>query len=212
MINIEELFYLNRLLDNSIIPGFEVSYLFNRNKSEEEIRKDLIDKDIIISKDDMNFKAFMLIGKLKQFKEANEFVWINDKPYANNKKSHILSIHKIEDNKIKFEKLTRVDLVNKIIKEFEFVSKMTKKSENTISIEEFNKYFEIDTNINNLRNRKDLLILKKEIDGHVQVQNCYFVYEDKKVYKYDLLKREIIPFNALDVVNDLVKMLYNLKV
>ena len=86
---------------------------------------------------------------------------------------------------------------------------MTKKSENTISIEEFNKYFEIDTNINNLRNRKDLLILKKEIDGHVQVHNCYFVYEDKKVYKYDLLKKEIVPFNALDVVNDLVNGRYN---
>lgn len=201
MLNINEIYYLNRALDGKKIYGLDNrEYLTSDLKN---IEKSLIKKNFLQENGSLNKLSFIVIKNLKEFKECSKYLWINDMVVALKDNNEIIYFKKISNENVIFNKLTKDFLLYQIIKDYKFIrdyKPVEDKEEIIIYPREFIKKYA--SNISG----EEILYIKKEEAGEIGIYNIYYIKEDRP-YKYDALEGILKEINPKDIREELVIIL-----
>ena len=194
MFNAGELYYLNMALDGKDIYGINpVESMISGQENEDSPEESLIKKNIITADEKLSFEAGKIINNLEKYKNAKEYVWVNDLLISLDDSNWVIFFRNEKNGQYSLEKIPKDIMVYEIIKNYKFLWNDTLVEENKEKNvpEEF-----IAKKILN-KSRDKVLSIQKEKNKVFNVCNVY--YEEDKVYKYDLLKRELIEINPKDI-------------
>lgn len=203
MLTVDEIYYLNKALDGKKIYGINKNFDITGEKDKEgKIIKNLIEEKILNEDGSLNELSYQIIRNIEQYKNASNYLWINDIIFSMDKSKYLIFFRKEGKQELTFKKTTKELMLLALVKEYKFLW------DNTIVTDEIKK-IPLDEFIKNIavnrRERKDLYI-KKVKENRPYLYNIY--YEDgESVYKYDAIKEELKTVNPKEVRVELAKIL-----
>ncbi|MGE5628794.1 MAG: DUF5081 family protein [Solirubrobacterales bacterium] len=201
MLNARELYYLNSALDGADIYGVNpINTLMNKHEYEDSAKESLIRKSILKSQGGLNEKSFKIIRNLEKYKNAKEYIWINDILISMDETDSVVFLKNHKEGQITLEETTKSLMLYAILKNYEFLwSNVPTESEKQI-IEPAKLIGDklLD------KEGQEVLIIQKEKNKKFNVSNIY--YQDDYVYKYDALKNELIKINPRDIRLEVLKI------
>lgn len=185
MITANELYYLNRALDGKEIYGIKPKILINENNND--IVKSLKAKKIIDNDKKLNDFSFIILKNLEKYKDAKEYLWINETSVALDNSNYLLFFTKGDDEGFEFKKTTKELMLLALVKEFEFLrgGELFNGDIDEVDIEKV----EFDENIiKELAEKapKDIIYFKKVCKNEI-INYVIYYSEDNHIYKYDVL-------------------------
>lgn len=199
MFNAGELYYLNMALDGKDIYGINpVESMISGQENQDSPEESLIKKNIITADEKLNFEAGKIINNLEKYKKAKEYIWVNDLIISLDNSNWVVFLKNEKKGQYRLEKIPKDIMVYEIIKNYKFLRNDTLVEENKEKNmpEEF-----IAKKILN-KSRDKVLSIQKEKNKVFNICNVY--YEEDNVYKYDLLKRELISVNPKNIRRELL--------
>lgn len=204
MLSASELYYLNSALDGTNIYGINpIETLINNQKCEDSPKKSLIMKNILKPQGELNEKSFRIIRNLEKYKNAKEYIWVNDLLISIDETDSIVFLKKYKEGLFILEETTKSLMLYSILKNYMFIcSNDLTDNENEKEIVESKD----DLIINKLLNKKseEVLCIQKEKNKEFHICNIY--YKEDYAYRYDTLKKELIKTNPRDIRLELVKI------
>ena len=185
MITANELYYLNRALDGKEIYGIKPKILINKNNND--IVESLKAKKIIDNDKKLNDFSFIILKNLEKYKDAKEYLWINETSVALDDSNYLLFFSKDNEEEFEFKKTTKELMLLALVKEFEFLrgGELFNGDIDEIDIEKV----EFDENIiKELAEKapKDIIYFKKVCKNEI-INYVIYYSEDEHIYKYDVL-------------------------
>lgn len=185
MITANELYYLNRALDGKEIYGIKPKILINENNND--IVESLKAKKIIDNDKKLNDFSFIILKNLEKYKDAKEYLWINEASVALDESNYLVFFTKGDDEEFELKKTTKELMLLALVKEFEFLrgGELFNDNIDEIHIEKV----EFDENIiKELAEKapKDIIYFKKVCKNEI-INYVIYYSEDNHIYKYDVL-------------------------
>lgn len=203
MINSSELYYLNKALDGEDIYGINSMEGLAINLSSTKIPKEtLIEKNMLTKNGKINDVSYALIAGLEKYKNAKEYLWVNDKIAAIDDTEFIIHLERDENENIVLKEVTKSIMLFTIIKENNFLwgDKPVEKNIKYIPVRK------IVPQIINEYDDKNVLYIKKETLKSRSLFNIYY-RENEDVFKYDVLSQLLKKVNPKDIRLELIKLL-----
>ncbi|SFD27957.1 DUF5081 family protein [Clostridium uliginosum] len=201
MLSASELYYLNSALDGTNIYGINpIETLINNQECEDSPKESLIMKDILKSHGELNEKSFRIIRNLEKYKNAKEYIWVNNLLISIDETDSIVFLKKYKKGQFILEETTKSLMIYSIFNNYMFLC----SNDPTDSEKEILE--PSDLIVNKLLNKKseEVLCIQKEKNKEFNICNIY--YKEGYTYRYDTLKKELMKTNPRDIRLELLKI------
>lgn len=201
MLNARELYYLNGALDGKNIYGINpVETLINDQESNDSPKDSLIKKELLKNQGGLNEKSFKIIRNLEKYKNAKEYIWVNDILISMDETDSIVFLKKLNKGQFILEKTTKQLMIFSIFKNYEFLLNNVLSDSEKETIEPSDL---IESKLLNKRS-DEVLFIQKEKNNEFNICNIY--YKEDHVYRYDTLKKELVKVNPKDIRSEILKI------
>lgn len=206
MLNINEIYLLNSVLDNNEIYGLDKEKTLNFKEKQDDELKSLKEKKIINEDNSFNDISYLIVKNLEKYKAAKSYLWINESVFSIDDTENLLMFKKNEEE-YDFKKLPKIYLLISLIKENEIlnINKEIKDSNKIkINAEDFVQDYAVKSKT------KNALIIRKESGNYIKIPTYYKVFfeKDSSYYCYDVLNEELEKYNPYDAKLEIINLLY----
>lgn len=191
MLSSNELYYFNAALDGREIYAVELmENLFNQLEGPNT-KEDLIKKNLINEDGSINTLSFIIIDRLRRYKSADSYIWVDDKVLAMYDNTYdLVFLQKDKSGEFIFEDVTKSIMVAGIFKDKPFLlgDKEADDKQIRIRIEDFYE------RILQFISEEDMLSLRKMKNNEIDTYNIYFTY-DEILFKYNVKRKKLMEIN-----------------
>lgn len=198
MINIDELTFLNNILDGKEMKGIELKKDINRI----DVINSLVNKKILNDNITINENSANILKALERYKKSRRYLIINDFFGTIEKKESMIAIKK-EMNNYKIYKVNRSAFILRLIEDYRM---LRKKYECENKKNQTNK---VQTVID-LENRKkeDEVIHIQEIKDDKTLNDFVYLGSKDRIYEYNLLSDIKQDISSSEVKTKIKKIIY----
>lgn len=203
MLDVDELLFINRVSGYRTLKGLDPELYLKLNRSDSEIKRNLIEKGVLTKKGNVNMRTFAYIELLAKYNNCKRSIIIDNKVYQYNDEGYYIGITINKENNILFDIFDNNKFFENIMKKYSFLYK------------EGNNYAEVDEIENLITNDLQDKRIKKyfEITKQINEENkekfCCFSYKDKGIYTFDFEQNRIISLNYNEMKDKIKKILIN---
>ena len=201
MLEVKEIYYLNKALDAKKIYGLDPVKNRIFTSEDNEISNSLIKKGILNKDKSLNQLSYLIIRALEYYKKSDKYIRINELIGSLDRTDFMTVLKRKNDDQVEIKRTYKELLIYSIIKNYSFLQLEYKVDNNITRITNEDFLLKILSNKSN----KEILSIIVEKDKCEKM--IYYYEENNYLYRYDGISEEIRKITSKEARIEIAEML-----